>query len=86
MTKEQIKEDFAKLLANTPIYMSIAQPAGESGKDGFVQLPNDNPDMIAHHFEQWSQKELEVLHHYNSIDKWSIYYKEKYQDLVELAK
>ena len=79
MTKDQIKAEFDLLIKNTPIYKPKVPAPGTTNSDGYLQLPSDCPDVIAYHFEKWSQKECKVRHRYNSIDQWSIYYKDKYQ-------
>jgi P4 family phage/plasmid primase-like protien len=76
---EHTKEQFEIILQDTKLYVPEVPPPGTANNKGFLQLPDDNPDTIAYHFEKWSQKDGNVRHRFNSIDQWSIYYKDKYQ-------
>jgi P4 family phage/plasmid primase-like protien len=75
MIDQAIKKEFEALLAATPEW----KPAELTDDKGFVRLPDDDPDTVADYFEIWSLATCGVRHRYNSIDGWTIYFKDKYQ-------
>lgn len=69
----------AKELQAIAASVSRYQPEPDQPDDGKIILDNDHPDTIAEAFEKWSIEHCGVIHRYNAIDQWSIFYKDKYQ-------
>ncbi len=63
------KKEFRKLIDATPSY--------KPKSDGLILLKDDLPTTVARKFEELSK----VSHRYNSIDGWSIYSNNKYQQV-----
>jgi P4 family phage/plasmid primase-like protien len=79
---DKIKQEFADLIANTPEWHP-PEPPSEIIKPGepseWVELPNDNLDVVADAFGEWSRDKCGVIHRFNSTDGWTIYVKDRYQ-------